>query len=181
MMTRLFAGKGGFRFEKPKKAPPYFQPGMCLEMKLGGGCAGFVGKLDPKVAAASDFKDNNIFYFEITLGCLAAAWKPELWQKIVKIKPVSAFPQNWRDLSVVLEEKHEWYDLEKSFSGIQDLASARLIDVFKGKNIPAGHRSLTIRFVFSSMEKTLNDAEVGSRMTAVMDKLSRNFGARLRA
>jgi len=181
VMNRLFTGKGGFRYEKPKKAPAYFQPGHCLEMRLGGGSAGFLGKLAPAVCAAADFKDNNIFYFEIPLSCLAAAGKTEFWQKIAKIKPVSAFPQNWRDLSVILEEKHEWAELERSFSGVQDLHSARLVDVYKGKNIPAGNRSLTVRFTFSSMEKTLNDAEVGARMTAILDKLTKNFGARLRA
>ena len=123
-----------------------------------------MGKLSEAVAAAFEFKDNNIFYFEIPLTSMAAAWKPEFWQKIAKIKPVSAFPQNWRDLSIVLEEKHEWAELERSFSGVQDLASARLIDVYKGKNIPAGSRSLTIRFTFSSMTGTLNDADVGARL-----------------
>ena len=181
MMNRLFAGKSGFRFEKPKEAPGYFQPGLCLEMKLGGSSAGYVGKLSPNVAAAFDFKDNNIFFFELPLACMAAAWKPEFWQKITKIKPVSAFPQNWRDLSIVLEQRHEWYELERSFSGVQDLASARLIDVYKGKNIPAGFRSLTIRFTFSSMEKTLNDADVGARMTAILDKLAKHFNAKLRS
>ena len=181
MMSRVFAGKGGFRFEKPKDAPGYFQPGLCLEMRLGGNSAGYVGKLSPAVAAAFDFKDNNIFFFEIPLNSMAAAWKPEFWQKIAKIKPVSAFPQNWRDLSIVLEEKHEWYELERAFPGVQDLASARLIDVYKGKNIPAGSRSLTIRFTFSSMTGTLNDADVGARMTAILDKLAKNFGARLRS
>ena len=81
----------------------------------------------------------------------------------------------------MLEEKHEWADLDRSFSGVQDLASARLIDVYKGKNIPAGSRSLTIRFTFSSMTGTLNDAEVGARMTAILDKLTKNFGAKLRS
>jgi phenylalanyl-tRNA synthetase beta chain len=181
MMSRIFSGKGGFRFEKPKNAPGYFQPGLCLEMKLGGNSAGYVGKLSPAVAAAFDFKDNNIFYFEIPLDSMAAAWKPDFWQKITKIKAVSAFPQNWRDLSIVLEEKHEWAELERSFSGVQDLASARLIDVYKGKNIPAGSRSLTIRFTFSSMAGTLNDADVSARMTAVLEKLTKNFNAKLRS
>ncbi len=181
VVSRLFAGRSGFRFEKPKKAPSYFLPGHCLEIKLGGSSAGHVGKLAPAVCAASDLKDNGVFYFEIPLACLAVAGKTEFWQKIVKVKAVSAFPQNWRDLSIVLEERHEWGDLEKAFSGVQDLASARLVDVYKGKNIPAGARSLTIRFTFSSMEKTLNDAEVGARMTAILDKLAKNFGAKLRA
>ena len=181
MMARLFAGKSGFRFETPKKAPAYFQPGLCLEMKLGGSCAGYVGKLAASVAAASDLKDNNVFYFEVPLTCLAASGKTEFWQKVTKIKPVSAFPQNWRDLSVVLEEKHEWGMLDRAFSGVQDLASARLIDVYKGKNIPAGFRSLTIRFIFSSMTGTLNDADVGARMASILDKLTRNFDAKLRS
>ena len=181
VMNRLFAGRSGFRYEKPRKAPAYFQPGLCLEMKLGGGSAGHLGRLAPAVCAGADLKDNNLFYFEIPLSCLAVAGKTEFWQKIAKIKQVSAFPQNWRDLSLVLEEKHEWGELERAFSGVQDLASARLVDVYKGKNIPAGFRSLTIRFTFSSMAATLNDAEVGARMTAVLEKLTKNFGARLRA
>lgn len=181
VMSRLFAGKGGFRYEKPKKAPAYFQPGLCLEMRLGAGCAGYLGKLSREAAAAADLKDDGVFYFEIPLTCLAQTGKTEFWQKISKVKPVSPFPQNWRDLSVVLEEKHEWGELERAFSGVQDLASARLVDVYKGKNIPAGCRSLSIRFTFSSMEKTLNDAEVTARMTAILDKLARNFGAKLRA
>ncbi len=181
MVCRLFAGKSGFRFEKPKKAPAYFQLGLCLEIKLGGSSAGYVGKLAASVAAACDLKDNNIFYFEVPLTCVAASGKYEFWQKVAKIKPVSAFPQSWRDLSIVLEEKHEWAELDRAFSGVQDLASARLIDVYKGKNIPEGHRSLTIRFIFSSMTGTLNDADVGARMTAVLDKLTKNFGAQLRS
>lgn len=181
VMNRLFAGRGGFRYETPKAAPAYFQPGLCLEMRLGANSAGYLGKLSRAAAAASDLKDDSVFYFEIPLACLAQAGKTEFWQKIVKIKPVSAFPQNWRDLSVVLEEKHQWGELERAFSGVQDLASARLVDVYKGKNIPDGHRSLSIRFTFSSTEKTLNDAEVGARMTAILDKLSKNFGAKLRA
>jgi phenylalanyl-tRNA synthetase beta chain len=181
VMSRLFSGKGGFRYEKAKKAPAYFQPGLCLEMKLGGSSAGYLGRVGSVVCAGTGFKEDNIFYFEIPLSCLAVAGKTEFWQKITKIKPVSAFPQNWRDLSIVLEERHEWGELERAFSGVQDLSSTQLVDVYKGKNIPAGHRSLTIRFTFSSMEKTLNDAEVGSRMTAILDKLSKNFGAKLRA
>ena len=181
VMSRLFAGKGGFRFEKPKAAPSYFQPGGALEMKLGAGSLGYVGRLSAPVAAAMDLKDNNIFYFELPIGSAATAWKPEFWQKAVKIKPVSAFPHIWRDLSVVLEEKHEWGELERAFSGIQDLASARLVDVFKGKNIPEGHKSLTMRFTFSSMERTLTDAEVTERMGAALGKLARNFGAKLRS
>ncbi|HNW44958.1 MAG TPA: phenylalanine--tRNA ligase subunit beta [Elusimicrobiales bacterium] len=181
MMSRLFSGKGGFRFEKPKKAPAYFQSGYCLELKLGGGSAGYAGKVAPAAAAAFDFKDDNIFYFEIPLGCLAAGWKPEFSQRVAKIKAVSAFPQNWRDLSVVLEDRHEWADMERAFSGVQDLASARLIDVFRGKNIPAGFKSLTVRFIFSSLAGTLTDAEVGARMAAILEKLSKNFGAKLRS
>ncbi len=181
VLARLFSGKGGFRYEKPRKAPAYYQPGLCLEMKLGGSCAGYLGKLSREAAAAADLKDDAVFLFEVPLSCLAQAGKTEFWQKVVKVKPVSQFPQSWRDLSVVLDEKHEWGELERSFSGVQDLASARLVDVYKGKNIPAGQRSLTVRFTFSSMEKTLNDAEVGARMTAIQDKLARSFGAKLRA
>jgi len=52
--------------------------------------------------------------------------------------------------------------------------------VFKGENIPESFKSLTVRFIFSSMTGTLTDVEVGARMTAVLEKLLKTFNAKLR-
>jgi len=181
VMSRLFSGYGGFRFEKAKNPPAYFHPDASLEMKLGNSPAGFLGLLNPMAAMNSDLKDNQIYYFELPLKAPAAAYKPEFCARLAAVKPVSAFPGAWRDLSVVIEDKFEWGEIEKEIARAPDLAAVKLIDVYKGKSIGENLKSITVRFVFSSMEKTLTDTEINAHISAILLKLSLNFGAKLRS
>ncbi|MFA6435137.1 MAG: phenylalanine--tRNA ligase subunit beta [Elusimicrobiales bacterium] len=181
VMSAVFSGYGGFRFEKPAAPPPYFHPGAVLEMKLGGSRAGFMGLINPMTARNGDFKDNQICYFELPLKALVAAYKPEFWARSVQVRPVSAFPNTWRDLAVVMEDKFEWADIEKGIAKAPDLADVKLIDVYKGKSIGENLKSLTIRLTFSSMEHTLTDAEINAHISAILLKLSLNFGAKIRS
>ena len=151
VMDYAFSGKSGFRFEKPKSAPAYFQPGAALEMKLGAGTAGFLGLINPMSAINSDLKDVKIYYFEIQLSALARSRKTDFWQRVAQVRPVSDYPAIWRDLSVVLEDKYEWAELERAVVKTQDLARVDLIDIYKGKNIGENLHSVTIRFVFSQI------------------------------
>lgn len=172
--------KPGFRYEKPKQAPAYYENCVCLEMKMGRESLGYMGQLSAAACRAMEVKESNVYYFELSIPVLASAFKKEFWQEVHKMKPVTAFPNSWRDLSFLIDITYEWSQIEKAFNGIKNLSSVRLIDVFRGKNVPAGQRSLTVRFVFSSMEKTLTDAEVNAGMKEVMDKLSKKFNAKLR-
>jgi len=180
-VVRALEGFGHVRFEKPKAPPSYLHHSGCLEIKLGGSHAGWLGMLSPEAAANSDLKDGRIYYFELPLKPLAEAYKPEFRERVRRVRPVTAFPGVWRDLSVVISDKVEWADIEKDVSKAPDLSSLALIDVYKGKNIGEGLKSLTIRFTFSSMERTLTDTEINSHMNAILAKLSLNFGAKLRA
>ncbi len=181
VMSAVFSGYGGFRFEHSKAPPPYFHPGAVLEMRLGNSRAGYLGLINPMTARNSDFKDNQICYFELPVAALVAAYKPEFWSRLTQIKPVSSFPNTWRDLSVVIEDKFEWGDIEREISKAPDLAAVKLIDVYKGKSIGENLKSITIRFTFSSMDKTLTDEETNTRIAAILLKLSMNFGAKIRS
>lgn len=179
-LQSFLARKPGFRFEKPRQAPSYYECGVCLEMKMGKDSLGYMGQVSQSACKAMDVKESNVFYFELSIPVLAAAFKREFWQEVHKMKPVSSFPSSWRDLSFTIDEQHEWAMIEKAFNGVKDLAEVKLIDVFKGKNVPAGQRSLTVRFIFSSMEKTLTDVEISERLKGVLEKLQNKFGAKLR-
>jgi len=179
-MDHVFSGFKGFRFEKPKNPPAYLHPGSCLEMRLGNSPAGWLGLINPAVAKNADFKDGQIYYFELPLAALVCAYKPEFRSRLPQVKPVPAFPGIWRDLSVVIDDKYEWAEVEKEVAKAPDLSSVALVDVYKGKNIGENLKSLTIRFTFSSMEKTLTDAEVNAHISAILLKLSLGFSAKLR-
>lgn len=180
VMQAVFGGRRGFRFEKPKHRPAFLQEGAALVMKLGAGEAGVLGLADPMAVINSDLKDTQVYYFEISLAALAESWRGSFRDRVPQVRAVSAFPAAWRDLSVLVDEKREWSELEKDLGSLPDLSRLDLIDVYKGKGVPEGQRSLTLRFTFSSMERTFTDADVNSRMEKALKKLEASFGARLR-
>ena len=180
VLNYIFSGYGGFRFEKAKNPPAYFHPGVVLEMKLGNLQAGYLGMLNPQAAMNSDLKDNQIYYFELPLKALVSAYKPEFWARLPQVKAVSSFPNTWRDLSVVMDDKFEWAEIEKEISKAPDLSAVKLIDVYKGKSVGENLKSVTIRFNFSSMDKTLTDTEINAHIAAILAKLGLNFNAKLR-
>ena len=59
-------------------------------------------------------------------------------------------------------------DIEKEIARAPDLAAVKLVDIYKGKSIGENLKSITIRFTFSSMEKTLTDVEVNTRIAAIL-------------
>lgn len=54
------------------------------------------------------------------------------------------------------------------------------VDEYKGKQIPAGKKSVTIRLVIGSGEKTLTGSEIEQVANSVLKKLSKNIGADIR-
>ena len=139
-----------------------------------------MGQLNPKTSKSNGFKNNNIWYFEFSLADLTTLHKKDFHLNIKQMHSVSEFPIMWRDLSIVLDKNKEWADIEKTVSKVPNLLKIELMDVYKGKNIGENLKSITIRFTFSSMEKTLTDEEVTSHMSEILGKLKKAFDVKLR-
>ena len=56
----------------------------------------------------------------------------------------------------------------------------KIQDYYKGKQIPAGYKGLTVSCLYCSADKTLTEEEVEPLQSAVSALLERNFGARMR-
>jgi phenylalanyl-tRNA synthetase beta chain len=61
-----------------------------------------------------------------------------------------------------------------------NLEAVKLFDVFRGKNIPAGQKSVAYAFTYRSAEKTLTDAEVNTAHDKVLEQLKRALQATVR-
>jgi phenylalanyl-tRNA synthetase beta chain len=61
-----------------------------------------------------------------------------------------------------------------------NLESVDLFDVFRGKHVPAGQKSLAYAFTYRSAEKTLTDAEVNAAHAKVVDALKSRLQATVR-
>ncbi|MBO4399792.1 MAG: hypothetical protein J5795_06640, partial [Lachnospiraceae bacterium] len=58
--------------------------------------------------------------------------------------------------------------------------NASFVDEYRGKQIPAGKKSVTIRLTIGSKEKTLTSDEIENAANSVMKQLSKRMGAELR-
>jgi phenylalanyl-tRNA synthetase beta chain len=64
---------------------------------------------------------------------------------------------------------------------IQEIASIEAIDLFRGKNVPAGKYSLLVRVTFQSREATLTEAQLADFSARIVGVLEKQLGAQLRA
>ena len=96
-------------------------------------------------------------------------------------RPVTPYPAVLRDLAVVVPVDIPSRQMEETIrSAGKDLASADLFDLYEGKGIPDGHRSLAWSLSFQSPNRTLTDEEVDESIQAIVGALDREYGARLR-
>jgi phenylalanyl-tRNA synthetase beta chain len=65
--------------------------------------------------------------------------------------------------------------------GISEIASIEAIDLYRGKNVPAGKFSLLVRVTFQSQDATLTEAQVNDFSAKILAALEQKLGAVLRA
>jgi phenylalanyl-tRNA synthetase beta chain len=98
------------------------------------------------------------------------------------IKAISKFPVNRRDIAVTVKETVDTGKLLKSIEklGVTDLIDLNLFDVYKGKGIEPGYKSLALSIWLQNPERTLEDADIQKSVDIVVQALEDNFSASLR-
>ena len=99
-----------------------------------------------------------------------------------KLNPVSKFPFSERDLNIVLDKKIDYSAIESLISKLKIgyLRRFELIDIFSGKDLQEDQKSLTIRFSFQSLSRSLKEEEVNQSMDKILRNLSSKLSAKLR-
>jgi phenylalanyl-tRNA synthetase beta chain len=136
---------------------------------------GVIGELHPKVAAAFEVEE-TVGLFEVNVTALLPfVTGHKMYQ------PVPRFPGIIRDIALVVDagtSHRQILDIIKCFSLISDV---RLFDVYSGKQVAEGKKSLAYRLVYQSPTHTLTDEEVNRVQAALLNKLSKDLGTTLRA
>ena len=146
---------------------------LALSMKIGGEYAGELGKLKREVC--QQFEINfDVFLFTLDYPVLI-----KYHQSQKQFKPISRFPSVKRDLSLVFAEEVPAADIERKVLAAAgtDLISLDFIDLFRGKKLEAGRKSITLSFRFQSMDKTLTDQEVDLYITKIIEEVKTIGGA----
>jgi phenylalanyl-tRNA synthetase beta chain len=97
--------------------------------------------------------------------------------------PPSRFPPVERDLAIVIGPEHFAGEVEEVVreSGGSLLADAVLFDVYRGRPLEPGERSLAYRLRFAADDRTLTEAEVEAAVASITTALTDRLGARIRA
>ena len=144
---------------------------------LGGKLAlGEMGQLSPVLAKKYDLRD-AVFLAELSLDQLLARRNPAK-----SFKPLPQFPAIRRDVAMLVSEAttHEAVLQTVKKTKPASLEMVELFDVFRGKNVPEGQKSLAYAFTYRSPEKTLTDAEVNAAHMKIVEALKQSLGATVR-
>ncbi len=100
----------------------------------------------------------------------------------VRIKPIPRFPAIERDLSILVAEEIRWADIAQAVqsSAPAELEDIQFVDVYRGRTITPGRKSVTLSLRFRDEDGTLTHDTVDRYQSAVIESLNRAVGAELR-
>ena len=161
------------RFEAA--AHPALHPGRSARVLLDGVPVGWVGELHPRWQAKFELPQ-PVVVFELEAASLQAVHIPRPEQP-------SRVPPLVRDLAVLVDAAVPVQVLLDAVLAEKPpiVRSVRLFDLYQGKSVPAGRKSLAFRIVMQDTEKTLTDAEADSAIAQMVGLLGRRFGGTLRS
>lgn len=152
-------------------------PGKTALFKKGRDVLATVGEVHPAVLANYGIS-KPVYIFE-----LDAKTVMKYMAKDFKYKALPKYPAMTRDLAMLVAADINSADIEKAMTKAagQNLVKITLFDVYTGKQVEAGKKSLAFSLTFQSNDKTLTDAEVNTAIEKIVAKLQKDFNADLRA
>ena len=155
---------------------PSYHPGRCANLIIDGKVMGVFGQIHPLVAQAYGI-DSEVYCAELDFTGLQTVLAPEK-----TYKPLPKFPAVTRDLALICDEELTVAELEgciKSAGG-KLLRDVKLFDIYRGKNIPEGKKSVAFSLTLRADDRTLTDADSDGVITKVLQKLQENLNAVIR-
>ena len=168
-------GLRGIQFGKRAEPTALFLESAAVT--LGGKVQlGELGQLLPALAKQYDLRD-AVFLAELRLDELIARGN-----RSKSFKPLPQFPASRRDVAMLVPEATTHDSVLSALKQAKpaNLESVELFDVFRGKNVPAGQKSLAYAFTYRAADKTLTDNDVNAAHTKAVDALKQKLQATVR-
>lgn len=137
---------------------------------------GRLGRLHPAVARKLDLRD-GVFLAELDVDQMLARRNAN-----PGFKPLPAYPAVQRDVALILDEGVSHDDVLRVIRQAkpENLESVELFDVFRGRNIPEGRKSVAYAITYRHGERTLKDAEVTAAQEKIVTRLKSELAATIR-
>ena len=156
------------------EANPALHPGQSAAIYLDGKRVGFIGVVHPELERKLDLNGRTIV-FELE-------WNPVADRVIPQAQDVSRFPANRRDIAVVVAENVPAADIlaECKKVGVNQVVGVNLFDVYRGKGVAEGFKSLAISLILQDTSRTLEEEEIAATVAKCVEALKERFQASLR-
>ena len=153
---------------------PALHPGQSARIERNGQGIGWLGALHPRVAQALDV-EGDIFVFELRLADLQPAWLPSF-------RDLSRFPSSRRDIAITVDEAVSAQAIGDCIRhrGGELLRHVRVFDVYRGKGVAEGRKSLALGLILQDFSRNLTDQVVEETVSGIIAGLTEQFGATLR-
>jgi phenylalanyl-tRNA synthetase beta chain len=168
-------GIKNYDFE-PEKESPAFHPGRTAKLIVNGQRVGILGEIHPEVI--ENFECPERTYVAVLDS------KPLIDNTclVPQYKALPKFPAVSRDIAMLVRDEIMVKNIEeiiikRSGKILEDL---RLFDVYKGKQVTEGMKSVAYSITFRAADRTLTDEDVNKVMDKILDGLKNNLGAQLR-
>ena len=160
-----------------EKSEPFFHPGQSCGLYCSETRIGYMGQVHPEVMQKMDIK-NTAYLFEINIDILE-----KQINRRISYKEISKFPAVTRDVAFVIPVSTEAEEMmEIVLSQREDLLeNVGIFDIYTGKGLDEGTKSLGLRFSYRAFDRTLTDAEINSIHDKIVHNTVRLTGAKIRA
>lgn len=177
LLNELFSSLGIKGFEYIVEENHHtFHPGRCANILYGNHVLGTIGEIYPDVLGKYGIGERT-YLAELDLDIIISITKLDR-----KYKELPKYPAITRDIAIIVDKNILAKQIEDIIrkNGGNLLEEINLFDVYQGKQIPKGKKSIAYSIVYRALDKTLTDKEVSKAHDKVVDKLIFELNAELR-
>jgi len=158
--------------------PAWYHPGRSGALMQGKNVLGYFGEIHPGLLPAFDI-ENRAVAFEIFLDAIPV---PRAKSKARAALKLSDFQAVERDFAFIVDEKISAADIISNLNKAdkQLITGVEIFDVYTGKGVDSGKKSVAVKVTLQAADRTLSDAEITTVCNAIIAAALKGFGGALR-
>jgi len=165
----------GLEFDFEVAPQAWLHPGRAARIRVGEQALGWAGEIHPHLASELDL-EAPVALAELDLDVLSGL------RSHARYRPISRFPEVERDLALLVTEEVPAGTLARRMAqaGGDLVRAVACFDVYRGAQVPEGHKSLAFRALLQAPDRTLTEDEIQRVLRKMLKVAEREFSARLR-
>jgi phenylalanyl-tRNA synthetase, beta subunit, non-spirochete bacterial len=150
-------------------------PGRTADVLLDGDVIGFIGQIHP--TTAEEFKIKETYVFELNLTKIIHAEK-----KLQHYDVISKYPAITRDIAILVNKEVSNTEVLNVINETKqkNLIKVELFDVYEGKNLEKGMKSLAYQFTYQDTNDTLQEDAINDEFSKVIKNLEEKLNVTVR-